>query len=89
MTGNDYGRYQGARSGDDTAEGHRSHGPGTAAVDWPRALAFWVVVSAVGWLVVAGLVVALSIGDVDQIAIEKEEGEVEIAPASGPDGEAE
>jgi len=63
--------------------------PERRPLTWPRALAFWVAVSAVGWLVIAGLVVALSTGDVDQIAIEKDEGEVEIAPASGPDGEAE
>ena len=63
--------------------------PNRQPLSWGRALAFWVVVSAVGWLVVAGLVVALGTGDVDQIAIEKEDGEVEMAPASGPDGTSE
>jgi|GEM_PF-2850484 len=63
--------------------------PERRPLTWPRALAFWVVVSAVGWLAVAGLVVALSTGDVDQIANEKEDGEVEMAPASGPDSKSE
>ena len=61
--------------------------PNRQKLTWPGALAFWVVVSAIGWLAIVGLVVALGTGDVDQIAIEKEDGEVEIAPASGPDGE--
>lgn len=58
---------------------------GGARLRWPAALAVWVVVSVLGWLVVAALVVTLGTGDVDQIADEQKLDDVELAPASGPD----
>ena len=54
-------------------------------MSWPQAIALWIVVSFVGWLMIVGLLLQLGTGDMDQIADDEPKGEVEVAPAAGPD----